>query len=191
MGKGEPIRCRKDIDRLKNYFLQKNEPRNYALVVMSMNTVFKVTELLSLQWGDVYDFEKNTFRQETRIRPAEGGRENAAFLNPEIIRALEAVKADISELSEELYIFKSRKGANRPISRGRAFTIIKEAARELGMKENVSCEALRKTFGYQAWKQGVQPECLQAVYRQFSLNATERYLEIEEKQEIPALKVQV
>ena len=77
-----------------------------------------------------------------------------------------------------MYLFASRKGDNKPISRNHAFAVIKNAARTLGFEDNISCHSLRKTFGYQAWKQGVQPALLMSIYNHSSYEITKRYLGI-------------
>lgn len=191
MAKAEPIRQGESLERLKNYFLEKEQYRNYALVVLGTNTIFRINDILKLRWGQVYDFEKKEYRKEIRIARQSDGNEDVARINTEIIKALEAVKLD-SEVDCRYYIFRSRKGENQPISRTRAFTIIKEAARELGIEENISCQSLRKTFGYQAWRQGVKLEYLQAAYGQYSREKTREYLGIEEKEkEKPVIEIQV
>lgn len=101
-------------------------------------------------------------------------------INSNIIEALNMLREKLDEIRPEIYIFQSRSGNNKPISRNRAFHIIKEAAEELGLEANISCHSLRKTFGYQAWKQGVPPALLMNIYNHSSLEITKRYLSIDQ-----------
>ena len=78
------------------------------------------------------------------------------------------------------YIFTGQKSANKPISRVQAFRIISKAADECNIKQPVSCHSLRKTFGYQAWKQGISPALLTNIYNHSSYKVTVRYLGIEQ-----------
>ena len=68
-----------------------------------------------------------------------------------------------------------------PLSRSQAFRIIKEAALYAGLNEHVSCHSLRKTFGYHAWKRGVQPALLMELYNHSSYRVTKQYLGIEQE----------
>ena len=45
------------------------------------------------------------------------------------------------------YVFKSREGENKPITRQQVLNILKEAAEAVGIKENVGTHTLRKTWG--------------------------------------------
>ena len=90
-------------------------------------------------------------------------------LNKNVLEALEMLKNSLLYVTPECYIMKSRCGFNKPLGRTRAFTIIKEAAEELHIEGTISCHSLRKTFGYQAWKKGVQPALLMAIYNHSSI----------------------
>ena len=50
------------------------------------------------------------------------------------------------------YVFVSRNVENKPITRYMAIKIIKTSCAAVGIKENVDCHSLRKTFGYHSWK---------------------------------------
>lgn len=189
MAKAEPIRRRESLEQLKNYFLEKGQMRNYALIVVGTNTALKISDILKLRWEQVYDFKDQQYRKEIRIL-RDNGKADIFYINTGMKKALEAIREE-TEISPGYYIFKSRKGANSPISRTCAYNIIREAARELGLGENISCQSLRKTFGYQAWKKGVKVENLQAVYGQSSREQTVSYLELEGEQKVPVIQVEI
>ncbi len=52
----------------------------------------------------------------------------------------------------------------KPLSRSQAYRIIKEDASHTTSEEAISCHSLRKTFGYYAWQEGVQPALLMNVF---------------------------
>ena len=176
--KTQPIKDIQQINELKNYFLEKGETRNYTLVVMGLNTSLRISDMLSLKWKDVYNFRINAYRQHIELIEQKTGQNTIIALNESVIEALEVFKGNIEQIVPDLYIFKSRVGENRPISRNRAFHIIKEASEELGIESNIACHSLRKTFGYQAWKQGVPPALLMSIYNHSSYEITKRYLGI-------------
>ena len=55
MGTTIPIRNQKDIETIKKYYLEKKQYRNYALFVVGINTAVRISDLLSLEWRDVFD----------------------------------------------------------------------------------------------------------------------------------------
>ena len=78
------------------------------------------------------------------------------------------------------YIFKSREGDNKPITRQQALNILKDAAEAIGVEENVGTHTLRKTWGYHAWKNGYNPALIMETYHS-NLSVTKRYLGITQK----------
>ena len=58
MGTTQPIRNRKELQKFSTYYQTvKPHPRNYALIILGLNTALRISDLLQLQWSDVYDFE--------------------------------------------------------------------------------------------------------------------------------------
>lgn len=69
------------------------------------------------------------------------------------------------------YIFKSREGNNRPITRQQVLNVIKDAAEAIGVKENVGTHTLRKTWGCHAWKSGYSPALIMETLNHSNLVA--------------------
>lgn len=180
MGTTQPIKNRDDIQRLKEYFLQKGEVRNYTMITLALNTSLRIGDLLELKWGDVYYFELNRYRQHLVVQEQKTHKRNIIPLNIEARASLELLRQSAGNLTPESCIFKSRIGSNQHIGRSRAFNIIKNAVRDLHIEGSISCHSLRKTFGYQAWKKGVPPALIMSIYNHSSIEITKRYLSIDQ-----------
>lgn len=60
MGTTQPIRNRKELQKFSTYYQTvKPHPRNYALIILGLNTALRISDLLQLQWSDVYDFTRS------------------------------------------------------------------------------------------------------------------------------------
>lgn len=60
MGTTQPIRNRKELQKFSTYYQTvKPHPRNYALIILGLNTALRISDLLQLQWFDVYDFTRS------------------------------------------------------------------------------------------------------------------------------------
>lgn len=179
MCKTEPIRKADDIQRFKQYFLERGQVRNYVLVTMGINTSLRISDLLGLKWKDVYNFNRKCYVDHIVLIEQKTGKRNVIALNSEAKHALEMLRNAVSA-SGEGYIFKSRVGTNQPIDRISAYKIIRNAAKELGMEGTISCHSLRKTFGYHAWKKGTPPALIMSIYNHSSIEITKRYLSIDQ-----------
>lgn len=180
MCKTDPIRRPDDIHKLKQYFLEKDQIRNYTLITMGMNTSLRISDLLSLRWDDVYDFKKEKYKVHIAITEQKTGKRTIIAINTEVKHALETLRGTITPITAIDYIFKSRIGENQPIGRVSAYKIIRDAVEDLGMEGTISCHSLRKTFGYHAWKKGVPPALIMSIYNHSSIEITKRYLSIDQ-----------
>lgn len=177
MATTQPIRQKEDIILLKNFFLEKKEYRNYALITLGINTPLRISDILSLRWKDVFSEKKKSWRHHINVIEQKTGKTNVVALNQASICALEKLYKYILPSSTD-YIFKSRNSENKPICRSRAYCIIKTAAEQIGLEENIRCHSLRKTYGYHAWKNGVPPAVIMEIYNHSSIEITKRYLSI-------------
>ena len=102
------------------------------------------------------------------------------MLNDSVKKGLLLYKETLEQYNKEDYIFNSPRNASQPLSRVQAFRIIKQAVEEIGLEDHISCHSLRKTFGYQAWKEGTEPALLMTVFNHSSYDITQRYLCIDQ-----------
>lgn len=176
-----PIRNEEELEQFKDYFLNvKPIYRNYALIVIGLNTAFRIGDLLNLQWKDVFNEKKGGFREHICIKEHKTGKERRVAINVSVMDTLYVLKKKSRYSNDTQYLFPSTRNVSLPLSRSQAYRIVREAAGYAGLDEHISCHSLRKTFGYQAWKQGAQPAILMDIYNHSSYRITKRYLGIEQ-----------
>ena len=180
MGTTQPIRDRQELQNFSTYYKdEKPNLRNYALVVLGLNTALRISDLLHLRWNDLYDFEKLCFRDHLLIKEQKTGKRKRIAINEKAREAMEMYFNERNPAEDE-FIFSKRTNPYKPLSRSQAYRIVKDDANHTTSEEAASCHSLRKTFGYFAWQEGVQPALLMDVFNHSSYAITKRYLGIEQ-----------
>ena len=153
------------------------------MIVLGLNTALRISDILSLEWGFVYNFDKKEFRNHIFITEQKTGKVSQIYLNSSVLDTLRKYKVYLKQnnkvIEPDTFLF-NHSNKNMPITRIQAFRIIKEAADYYDISGVISCHSLRKTFGYHAWKQGVPPALLVTVFNHSSFDITKRYLGIEQ-----------
>lgn len=189
MSTTKPIKSKRQLNNFRNYYKDKEyNPRNYALIVLGLNSALRIGDLLSLHWNDIYSECDKKYRQHITLIEKKTGKTNTLLLNQSCQEALELHRSTHTPVRINGYdfVFQSQKSPYLNISRSQAFRIIKKAASSCQLEDAVSCHSLRKTFGYHAWKGGVPPALLMSIYNHSSYEITKRYLGIDqvEKDEV-------
>jgi integrase len=182
MAATKPLKETGQIAKVKKYFLSEGHIRDYTLFTVGINTALRIGDVLSLRWDDVYDFGTGAFRSHIDIEEHKTGKRNSVPLNKNAVEALSRLMVCAAPADGGQYVFKSRKGHNRPISRNRAYSILTEVAMNLPDVEKFSCHSLRKTFGYHAWQSGAPSVLLMHIYNHSSFNITKHYLGIDQQE---------
>ncbi|MBO5371206.1 MAG: tyrosine-type recombinase/integrase [Lachnospiraceae bacterium] len=178
MGTTQPIRNKQDLNKFTEYYRKEQvNSRNYALIVLGLNTALRISDILDLKWQDVYDFENDSFCMHICVQEKKTGKQNRIPLNAHVKDALFLYKKERNPKSEH-YIFTKNTNFDVPLNRTQAYRIIRKAAEMTINEPNISCHSLRKTFGYHAWKQGTPPALLMDIYNHSSYRITKRYLGI-------------
>lgn len=186
MSATQPIKNREKLEMFRNYYKKTEyQPRNYALIVLGLNSALRISDILELQWKDVY--KNHNYKKHIYVFEKKTKKENILAMNPSTLEALEVYRKTLADMHESNYIFCKRTNPESPLSRSQAFRIIKKAAICCGLGDNhISCHSLRKTFGYYAWQCGTPPALLMSIYNHSSYEITKRYLGIDqaEKDEV-------
>ena len=173
MATTEPIRDKKQVRQLVEYYLNRGQIRNHVLVVLGIHSALRISDLLRLTWDDVYDFKLHRVRTSVTITEKKTKKSKTFALNRDAVRALTLFAMQSARQGAFLIENPQTKKA---ISRIQAYRIIRTATEALKFQNRVSCHSLRKTFGYHAWKSGASPAVLMEIYNHSSLAVTRRYL---------------
>jgi integrase len=167
MNEVQPIRNKRDIDRMKRAL----SGRNRLLFTFGINSGLRISDILRLKVADVID-PNGKPRQSITMREEKTGKGKTFVFNRSILDELNGIPYDA-----EAYLFPSRKGGG-PISRVQAYRILNEAAERCGLSEPIGTHTLRKTFGYHAYKAGVDLSLLMLIFNHSSQAVTLRYIGI-------------
>lgn len=175
MAATEPIRNKRHVTALADYYLQKGQLRNYTLILMGVHTALRISDLLRIKWDDVYDFDRRKVRSQLKVIEQKTGKTKCIALNKGVIRALQLYRTS-PKAERGRYLFESNRKNREAISRIQAYRIVRAAVQAVGVTGTISCHSLRKTFGYHAWKAGVSPVVIMDIYNHTSFAVTRRYL---------------
>ena len=180
MGTTQPIRNREQLKQFKDYYQTViPHPRNYMLLIIGLNSALRISDILSLTYGDVYNYAQGTWKSHIVVTERKTGKVNRIYMNREIRKTLEKY-TNPAEREADSWLFVSQVQKAQPLSRYQAYRIVRKAAVFAGLDANISCHSLRKTFGYHAWKQGMPPALLMSIYNHSAYQVTKRYLCIDQ-----------
>lgn len=160
----QPIRDPNKIKEIQEFLLEKSE-RNYMLFVFGINTGLRISDILKIRVKDV----KGHY---ISLREEKTGKQKRLRITPNLKRELDKYT---NTMSDDDYLFQSRKGKNKPIQRNAAYNILREAAEEVGLNE-IGTHTLRKTFGYHFYYQTKDVAMLQEIFNHSSPSVTLRYI---------------
>jgi integrase len=125
--------------------------RDQALFLLGVKSGFRISELLSLTVGDVWQHGQFVERVAVQRRYMKGKVQSRSVpLHSEAKGALAAWLMEMNrqgDVSPDTYLFPSRKGLNRPLRPGQARHILRQAYAACGLTGPLSSHTLRKTFG--------------------------------------------
>lgn len=144
----EPIRSKEKIKVIKGNLKAKDNPRDFLLFTIGINTGLRISDLLNLKVRDVRD-SKGDIKSYIWIKEQKTKQDRKIPLNQGVKEALQYYfrKSDIFDLDG--YLFTSERGkGNRPLTKCGAWQLVNEWCKEVGIADRVGTHSLRKTLGY-------------------------------------------
>ena len=156
--------------------------RNRGLFLLGVSTGGRISELLSLQIGDVYQngsavsdllFEKSVVK---------GGEVSRAVpVNADGRRSIQTLiawhKAKYSSIASKRPLFPSRnQNGSVPMNRQTAHEMLKQAFIAAGLNGKLATHSLRKSFAQRVYEQSGDIYLVQELLGHRSVNTTQKYL---------------
>jgi len=176
----EPIKKIKDIAKIKQYLIGKENKRDYMLFVVGINVGLRAGDLLNLRIKDVLKDSKVVDR--VTINEEKTDKRRDFELNKSSKDAILLYIDTLKDMDTNSCLFKSRKG-DGALTVESAHKIIKTTLKELGIKGNYGTHTLRKTFAYHIYANNIKTNpsiinTLQKMLNHSSASVTLRYIGI-------------
>lgn len=170
MGTVEPIRNKKDIEKVEKLFAKESK-RNLLLFVMGTNCGLRISDLLSLNVGDV--------RNKSHISLIE--KKTGKFRKFPINAKLKPMIADfVKGRRDKEPLFLSH--WKHRLDRVTAYYLIRNGCKRAGLQEKIGTHSMRKTFGYHHYQKFKDVVILQKIFNHSSPQITLRYIGVEQDQ---------
>jgi len=164
----QPIREKEINEQVKNELLKQGY-RDYLIFVAGINTGLRISDLLELKVSGIRD------KTHISIREEKMGKSKRFFINESLQNAF---KGFIFNMDDTEYLFQSREGKNKSLTRFTAYRIINQACRNVGIKDCTGMHTLRKTFGYHHYQQFKDFAILQDIFNHSAPSVTLRHVGI-------------
>ena len=149
--------------------------RNRAIIEVLFSCGLRVSELTHLKLSNLY-------REEQFVRVmGKGSKERLVPISPKALQELDYWFADRNQMKikegEEDYVFLNRRGAH--LTRTMILIMIKNYARDAGIKKTISPHTLRHSFATALLEGGANLRSIRAMLGHESIGTTEIYTHID------------
>ena len=171
----EPIMDRDKLDAMADYLYNKNK-RDYVMFEIGINLGIRVTDFTKQK---VYFYRQACEKGYIDFTPSKTKRYGKKVHLPISEDMNVLIRSYIKDKDDNEWMFPSRKtlnGEQISITRQQVTRILDEAAREVGIKENIGAHSMRKTFGYWHYKYNNDIRMLMEIFNHSSEAVTLRYI---------------
>lgn len=172
----QPIRDKEKIQEILR-FLYEWDYKYYIMFLFSIRSGLRIGDVLKLQVKDIREADG---RIKTHIvtKEKKTSKRKRIKLHRELRKAL-SIYVELKD--DEAYLVQSNKktrfNERKPISRQRAWEVMKKAADFVGLSE-IGCHSCRKSFGYSYYQQTKDIALLMYLFNHSKEEITLRYIGI-------------
>jgi integrase len=194
MKKVDPIKDKKKIFAIKNYIRSANyiqdskykqfyQERDSMLFSWSINCALRISDLLSIKVKDVFD-GKGNISEYLYIKPKKTKKKSynelKIYINDPMEKSLARYIKQEEYLDPDDYLFKTKAGGK--LDRIRVHGLIKKWAKAVGLdNDRISCHSMRKTWGWMAYKMGIDIQIISEKLGHKSERVTRRYIGVNQE----------
>lgn len=163
----DPIRNKQDIQKIKDWIIKKMDEaetlyyrkgyaRNYVIFVCGINWGLRISDLLNVKYGDVFEDDMKTFQEWHRVKEKKTGKRKELYFNKSVREAITSyIKEYNIQPEKDDFLFctnkKDENGRYKPVTDAAVESFLKRACKECGIKGNYNTHSMRKTFCYQTY----------------------------------------
>ena len=167
----EPIRKKKYIWDIVDWFYSKGWDKYAVLFLTGVYTGLRISDIISLKVKDVFNQPSVQIREQKTMKIKEFP------INKDIGYILNNF---CMGMDPDEFLFQGRGG--RQLDRSQVYRRINEACQALQIPGNIGTHTMRKTFGYHFYQQTKDVALLQTIFNHTAPDVTLRYIGITQDQ---------
>jgi len=165
-----------EIESISQTFSGKYEVRNRCMFILGIKTGMRISELLSLDIGDVFEKGKPVDVLNLRKQQVKGKKEARSIpLNDAAKDAIKELVEWHGEITDSTPLFPSQIGGDR-ITRMQGHRILKKAYEDAGLTGKVTTHSLRKSFGTKIYAVTKDIMVTKELLGHANVNTTQKYI---------------
>jgi len=186
----EPVRDPKKIRELIKYILDNGYKRDSILVLFSLNTLLRVSDMIDIKYEQLFDENRNIreYFDVTEKKSISKAQNPTRKLKKKVRRiklpadfARELKKyADDLEMRKGDYFFYSSEDPNSHIHRKTVWRRMSRYGAAVGI-DNLGCHGLRKSGAFLMWKKGVAIRVVSELLGHTNIAQTFRYIGVNQQ----------
>ena len=142
----DSIRSYSDFKAIQDYFLAKNDVRDWMMWTIGVSLGLRVSDLLSLRFGHFVDKDMTTIKNRIEIYEQKTGKLNNLLITESVREAiLTYLKAIKYRFDLDDFLFASRK-TGKKMYEEHGWRILSSAGRAVGLPINIGSHTMRKSF---------------------------------------------
>ena len=188
-----PLKKQEHREAMQRYFLENKDYVSFLYFVLGINMGFRGGDLAEMPWNVLLNDDGSIRHEQEEVgrkQEQKTGKFRDVILNPACVEAIEwylkrtGIKPNLwCEECKQFYVFPSKlsKMNGKPVyhvtddTMGR---VLQKARKAVGIPFSVATHSLRKTYGYQQYKQGKDITLLMREFNHSSPAITLNYIGI-------------